>query len=69
MLVLAQLVNNMEEIENKVDVVLEMLISEIAWEYQRLKSSEPKSIDAFVARNVAKEKAKEIVRKKLENYG
>ena len=59
----------MEEIENKVDVVLEMLISETAWEYQRLKSSEPKSIDAFVARNVAKEKAKEIVRKKLENYG
>jgi hypothetical protein len=59
----------MEEIEHKVDVVLEMLINEIAWEYQRLKSSEPKSIDAFVARNVAKEKAKEIVRKKLENYG
>jgi hypothetical protein len=69
MLVLAQLVSNMEEIEHKVDVVLEMLINEIAWEYQRLKSSEPKSIDAFVARNVAKEKAKEIVRKKLENYG
>lgn len=55
----------MEEIENKVNIVLEMLQSEIAWEYQRLKSSEPKSIDAFVARNVAKEKAKEIIQEKL----
>ena len=59
----------MEEIENKVDVVLEMLISETAWAYQRHKSSEPKSIDAFVARNVAKDKAKDIIRKKLESYG
>lgn len=55
----------MEELENKVNIVLEMLQSEIAWEYQRLKSSEPKSIDAFVARNVAKEKAKEIIQEKL----
>ena len=55
----------MEEIENKVNIVLEMLQSEIAWEYQRLKSSEPKSIDAFVARNVAKERAKEIIQEKL----
>ncbi len=61
--------NNMEEIEHKVDVVLEMLISETAWAYQRHKSSEPKSIDSFVARNVAKEKAKDIIRKKLESYG
>lgn len=59
----------MEEIENKVDIVLEMLISETAWAYQRHKSSEPKSIDAFVARNVAKDKAKEIIKKKLESYG
>ena len=44
-----------------------MLISEIAWEYQRLKSSEPKSIDAFVARNVAKDKAKELM-EKLNQY-
>jgi hypothetical protein len=59
----------MEEIENKVDVVLEMLISETAWAYQRHKSSEPKSIDAFVARNIAKDKAVEIIKNKLESYG
>ena len=57
----------MEEIENKIQIVLEMLQSEIAWEYQRLKSSEPKSIDAFVARNVAKDKAKELILAKVEN--
>ena len=56
----------MEEIENKINIVLEMLQSEIAWEYQRLKSSEPKSIDAFVARNVAKAKAKELILTKVE---
>ena len=57
----------MEEIENKIQIVLEMLQSEIAWEYQRLKSSEPKSIDAFVARNVAKNKAKELILDKLKS--
>ena len=57
----------MEEIENKIKIVLEMLQSEIAWEYQRLKSSEPKSIDAFVARNVAKDKAKELILDKIKN--
>jgi hypothetical protein len=56
----------MEEIEHKVDVVLDMLISETAWAYQRHKSSEPKSIDAFVARNVAKDKATEIIQNRLE---
>jgi|TARA_R100000479_G_scaffold44431_1_gene20463 hypothetical protein len=56
----------MEEIEKKINIVLEMLQSEIAWEYQRLKSSEPKSIDAFVARNVAKAKAKELIQTKVE---
>jgi len=56
----------MEEIEKKINIVLEMLQSEIAWEYQRLKSSEPKSIDAFVARNVAKAKAKELILTKVE---
>ena len=45
----------MEEIEKQVDVVLNMLVSETAWSYQRHKShTEEKSIDAFVARNVAK---------------
>lgn len=57
----------MEEIENKIQIVLEMLQSEIAWEYQRLKSSEPKSIDAFVARNVAKGKAKELILDKIKS--
>lgn len=57
----------MDNINKKIDIVLEMLQSEIAWEYQRLKSSEPKSIDAFVARNVAKEKAKELILEKVEN--
>lgn len=56
----------MEEIEKKINIVLEMLQSEIAWEYQRLKSSEPKSIDAFVARNAAKAKAKELILTKME---
>tara|TARA_A100001015_G_scaffold317537_1_gene434789 strand:- start:45 stop:221 length:177 start_codon:yes stop_codon:yes gene_type:complete len=56
----------MEEIEKKINIVLEMLQSEIAWEYQRLKSSEPKSIDAFVARNIAKAKAKELIQTKVE---
>lgn len=56
----------MEEIEKKINIVLEMLQSEIAWEYQRLKSSEPKSIDAFVARNTAKAKAKELIQTKVE---
>ena len=57
----------MEKIENKIQIVLEMLQSEIAWEYQRLKSSEPKSIDAFVARNVAKVKAKELILDKIKS--
>lgn len=56
----------MEEIEKNIDVVLEMLLSESAWAYQRLKSSEPKSIDAFVARNAAKSAAKEIIQNRLE---
>lgn len=56
----------MEEIEKNIDVVLEMLLSESAWAYQRLKSSEPKSIDAFVARNAAKRAAKEIIQNRLE---
>lgn len=56
----------MEEIEHKVEVVLDMLISETAWAYQRHKSSEPKSIDAFVARNAAKRAAKEIIQNRLE---
>ena len=57
----------MNEIQQKIKIVLEMLQSEIAWEYQRLKSSEPKSIDAFVARNVAKAKAKELIQTKVES--
>ena len=57
----------MDEIQNKITIVLEMLQSEIAWEYQRLKSSEPKSIDAFVARNVAKDKAKELIQAKVDS--
>ena len=57
----------MEEIEKQVDVVLNMLVSETAWSYQRHKSqTEEKSIDAFVARNVAKRAAKEIIQNRLE---
>lgn len=43
-----------------------MLQSEIAWDYQRYMSSEPKSIDAFVARNVAKAKAKDLIQSKID---
>lgn len=57
----------MDEINQKIKIVLEMLQSEIAWEYQRLKSSEPKSIDAFVARNVAKDKAKELIQARIDS--
>lgn len=51
----------MEEIEKQIDVVLKMLISETAWSYQRLKSSEPKSIDAFVSRSQALAKSSVLV--------
>lgn len=56
----------MEDIENKIEIVLKMLQSEIAWDYQRYMSSEPKSIDAFVARNVAKAKAKDLIQSKID---
>jgi hypothetical protein len=57
----------MEEIEKNIDVVLEMLLSESAWAYQRHKShTEEKSIDAFVARNIAKREAKQIIQNRLE---
>ena len=57
--------DTMDEINKKIEIVLDMLISETAWAYQRLKSSEPKSIDAFVARNVALNKSKELIKEKL----
>jgi hypothetical protein len=55
----------MDEINKKIEIVLDMLISETAWAYQRAKSSEPKSIDAFIARNAAIDKAKELIKKQL----
>jgi hypothetical protein len=55
----------MDEINKKIEIVLDMLISETAWEYQRVKSSEPKSIDAFISRNAAIDKAKELIKKQL----
>jgi hypothetical protein len=58
----------MLEIENKIKVVLRMLLSDTAWEYQRFKShNEEKSINSFVARNTALSKAKEMVEKELTN--
>jgi len=58
----------MEEIENKIDIVIKMLQSEVAWEYQRLKShTEEKSIDAFVSRSAAKDKAKELILDKIKS--
>ena len=58
----------MVEIENKIKVVLRMLLSDTAWEYQRFKShNEEKSINSFVARNTALSKAKEMVEKELTN--
>jgi len=58
----------MVEIENKIKVVLRMLLSDTAWEYQRFKShNEEKSINSFVARNTALLKAKEMIEKELTN--
>jgi len=58
----------MEEIENKIKVVLRMLLSDTAWEYQRFKShSEEKSVNSFVARNIALSRAKEMIEKELTN--
>tara|TARA_R110002012_G_scaffold321637_1_gene550265 strand:+ start:1479 stop:1658 length:180 start_codon:yes stop_codon:yes gene_type:complete len=57
----------MEEIEKKIEVVLNMLISETAWAYQRHEShTQEKSIDAFVSRSSALEKSKSLIQNKLE---
>jgi len=56
----------MDEINNKIDTVLEMLISETAWAYQRHKShTEEKSINSFVSRSTALEKAKELIKNRI----
>jgi len=56
----------MEEIEKNVEVVLNMLVSETAWAYQRHKShTEEKSIDSFVSRGVALDKAQKIIYNKI----
>ena len=56
----------MDDINKKIETVLEMLISETAWAYQRHKShTEEKSINAFVSRSTALEKAKELIKDKL----
>ena len=58
--------DTMDEINKKIEIVLDMLISETAWAYQRHKShTEKKSIDAFIARNVALNKSKELIKEKL----
>tara|TARA_R110001599_G_scaffold102512_4_gene261436 strand:+ start:5728 stop:5907 length:180 start_codon:yes stop_codon:yes gene_type:complete len=57
----------MEEIEKKIEVVLEMLQSETAWAYQRHKShTEEKSINSFVSRADALKNSKELIANKLE---
>ena len=56
----------MDEIENNIEVVLNMLVSETAWAYQRHKShNEEKSIDSFVARNQALEESKKLIYNKI----
>lgn len=58
----------MEELENKIKVVLEMLQSEIAWGYQRHKSStESAPIKAFVSRNKSLEEAKSLIQKQIND--
>jgi hypothetical protein len=58
----------MEEIENKIKVVLNMLLSDTAWSYQRYKShTEEKSINSFVSRTKSLSKAKEMVENELTN--
>ena len=54
------------KIQTKIKVVVEMLQSEIAWDYQRYKSStEEKPINSFVSRNIALEKAKELIQEEI----
>ena len=56
----------MDEINNKIDTVLEMLISETAWAYQRHKShTEEKSINSFLSRAYCLKQSKEIIQKRL----
>ncbi len=58
----------MEEIENKIKVVIEMLQSDIAWEYQRFKShNEEKSINSFVSREAALSAAKKMISEEITN--
>ena len=57
----------MEEIEKKIEVVLEMLQSDIAWVYQRLTShTAEKSFNSFVSRADALKNSKELIANKLE---
>jgi len=56
----------MDEINKKIDTVLEMLISETAWAYQRHKShTEEKSINSFLSRAYCLKQSKEIIQKRL----
>ena len=56
------------ELENKAKIVLDMLQSELAWEYQRFKgSTESAPIKAFISRNAALDEAKKIIQTQL--YG
>ena len=56
----------MNEIENQIDTVLDMLISDVAWKYQRLKGeTESAPIKAFVSRNDALAEARKIIYNKL----
>ena len=56
----------MEEIQNRIKVVLNMLHSDIAWEYQRHKShTEAKSINSFVSRSDALKNSKEFIQEEL----
>ena len=57
----------MDEINKKIDTVLEMLISETAWAYQRHKShTEEKSINSFLSRTYCLEQAKKIIKDRID---
>ena len=52
----------MEEIENKIDIVLKMLLSDCAYQYQRYKhETEEKVVNAVISRRAAMEEVHKII--------
>ena len=52
----------MEEIENKIEIVLKMLLSDYAYQYQKHKhETEEKVINAVVSRRAAMEEVHKII--------